>query len=103
MSDIYELSQFQYINLIKAANEGNIVFAVIDPPPNSSPEKIKELNKQKLDVLELIQLNLLKDVSKDFAEQIAVCKLNNGFSYMIVSLTRDSILMFSVHTERPVN
>lgn len=88
------LSLFQYDNMTRAANGDSIVFAVIEASDKDTPDARKRRETEMVEILELIELGLLKNVSEKFTEQIEVCKLQNHRGYIVVALTDIGLDMF---------
>lgn len=94
MTDIYELSESISSTLIATANGDSVVFALLEPRDDDTPDRKKRLAEELVEINDLIQLDLLKDVSKDFIDQIAHCKASHGFGYKVVAMTDTAVLMF---------
>lgn len=90
----YELTEFQFANLFRAANKGPVMFAVLDALDNDSEEKRKQIVDEKRQIVELVELGVLEDISRMFAEQITVAKLNGNRPYIVVKLTDQGLTMF---------
>jgi hypothetical protein len=100
---IHELTQFQTANLVRAANGGSTVFAVIEAGEKDAPERKETLNGHIREIRQLIEWGLLTDVSDKFTEPIQVSKLNNGRGFVAVQLTEQAALMFSECAARGIN
>ena len=104
MTAIYELTKFQTENLVRAANGGSIVFAVMKPSEKDSPEKKAKFEGNLAEMMDLVRIGLLEDISPDFTESIKACELNNdGRSIAIVKLTTHAQLMFADAGHRSIN
>lgn len=101
--DIYELSEDLYDTLIVAANGDSPTFALLEPREDEEPERRKRLNREMAEIEDLIQMDLLKDVSDNWAPQIAVCKIQYGFSYRVVTMTEMAMMMFTKGRKEPIN
>ncbi len=96
MAEIYELNKLQFAVLTKAATEGNRVFAILEPNEEiDSPADLEKFNTEMQMFKDLLPLGLVEDVSEQFAEPIAVSKINNRRGYLVFSLTEDGMLMFN--------
>ena len=103
MNEIYPLTQFQAANLLRGANNGTRVFAILEPSPTDSEERRKQLVREMDEMNDLISLGLLTDISKDFEEPIKVSKLNNNRGFSVVRLTDQAIIMFHECGRREIN
>lgn len=103
VSGIYELSEYQFGALHDACNGGSICFAALRSSPKDSPEKAEEIDGQYQEILDLIRLDLLSDVSDKFGEQIQVAKINSNREFIVVAVTDLAILMFRGSEKRKAN
>lgn len=90
----YQLTEYQYTNLVKAANAESIVFAELEPNTVDSPERQTELYNKCKALRELIGIGLLEDVSDKFKEGIELSKINNNRTFIVVALTKDAVSLF---------
>ena len=91
---IYKLSEFQ-LAILRRATGRTCVFAVMTPNPEiDNPEALKRLKQEEKLLLDFVKLGIADDVSHDFAEPIAQCKINTKRSYRVLALNRAGILMF---------
>jgi hypothetical protein len=100
---IYALTEFQFGNLHHAANGNSVVFAVLEPASSDTPEKQTVMKDELLQIRDLIDLKLLKDVSDKFKEGIEASRLNNNRGFIVVALTDASVLMFKGSKKRVIN
>ena len=103
MTPIHELTKFQVANLVRAANGGSTVFAVVESGELDPPEKKDVLDGNVREIRQLIDIGLLLDVSEKFTEPIAVCKLSNKRGFIVVQLTDQAQLMFAEASSRSIN
>lgn len=97
----YQLTDFQFANMFRAANGGATIFAVLEPCEKDDEKLATRLADELRQMRDLIGMNLLTDVSKEFTEQITVSKLNQGRAYIVVKLTDLGQRMFErFHTKR---
>lgn len=54
------------------------------------------------EILELVQMDLLKDISYKYKSMIKHCSEEHGFGYRVMELTQTGLLMFSKIKERRV-
>jgi hypothetical protein len=102
MSEIYQLSEFQNKSLSIAANGKSICFAILESS-DSDPQDTKEkLDKDFHEIEDLVRLELVKDVSEKFTEQIQLSRINNGRGYKVVALTEVGLRMFANAKKRLV-
>jgi hypothetical protein len=91
----YKLSKLQVAILRKAASGETTLFAVLTPNKDiDSPDALKRLKQEEKILLDFITLGLCSDVSKDFAEPIAKCKIDTKRAYRVLALTTAGKLMF---------
>jgi hypothetical protein len=100
---IYSLTQFQIDNLTRACNEGSVVFAVPMSCPADVPEKAQKIDTQYNEIMDLIRLELLKDVSEKFSEAIEASKMNAGRGFKIVAITPACKTMFEDYGKVAIN
>ena len=103
MTPIHELTKFQVANLVRAANGGSTVFAVVESGEKDTGERKETLESHVREIRQLIDLGLLTEVSEKFQEPIQVCKLQNGRGFIVVQLTDQALLMFSEAAHRSIN
>jgi len=103
MTPIHELTKFQVANLVRAANGGSTVFAVVESGEKDTGERKETLESHVREIRQLIDLGLLTEVSEKFQEPIQVCKLQNGRGFIVVQLTDQAQLMFSEAAHRSIN
>lgn len=94
MSAIYSLSDFQFANLYRSANSGPNTFAVLEPLDSDAEEARKIMADELHQIVDLVQMDLLEDVTKEFTEQITVSKMNQNRKYIVVKLTERGFLLF---------
>lgn len=99
---IYQLSDFQFENLMLAANSRSAAFVVIQANETDSPGKKEQFDKQNRDIDDLIAQGLLKDVSGQFQEPIQLAKLTNRVC-RIVMITETALKLFHGSKTRSVN
>lgn len=102
---IHELSPTIAEALIACASEqlGGYTFAVLEPREDDLPERKKQMAAEMSEIRDLMQLDLLRDVSYRFSRQIDDCKETHGFGYKVVQLTEYAVLMFMENKHRKVN
>lgn len=103
MTPIYELSPALTATLHAAANGDSPVFALVEAREDDKPERKKVLAAELEEINDLINLDLLKDVSADFEEQITHCRIAHGFGYKVVTLTDIGMAMFKDTGKKGVN
>lgn len=103
MTPIYEISTAVADALTACVANEVYTFAVIEPSRSDSIERRKKLQGEWDEISELIQMDLLKDVSYKFGEQIRECRDKHGFQYKVVELTEIAIHLFKDITHRRVN
>ena len=103
MTPIHELTKFQVATLVRAANGGSTVFAVVESGEKDTGERKETLESHVREIRQLIDLGLLTEVSEKFQEPIQVCKLQNGRGFIVVQLTDQAQLMFSEAAHRSIN
>lgn len=94
VSAIYQLTEYQY-NVLKSttAEGGSVCFAHIDSA-EGDPDKT-ERDAQRTELLALIELGLMSDVTNKFSESLTVSKLNNkNRGFIVLCLTENGIIMF---------
>lgn len=103
MTPIHELTPFQTANLVRAANGGSTVFAVIEPGETDPPERKETLEGHIREIRQLIDIGLLTDVSSKFVEPIQVSLLQNKRGFIVVQLTEQAAMMFAEGSSRSIN
>lgn len=76
---------------------------MLEPRYDDLPERKKQMAAEMSEISDLMQLDLLRDVSYRFANQIEECRETHGFGYKVVQLTEIAIIMFMENTNRKVN
>jgi hypothetical protein len=104
MTEIYELSP-NVADALLACAEGNntYTFAVIEAREDDPPERKRILAAEASEINDLINMDLLSDVSYKFHDQIKACLAHHGFGYKVVAMTEPAILMFSNTKHRKSN
>lgn len=102
-SGIYQLTDFQANNLTIAANSPAITFAVIEPTEDDAPETQEKLRRWLQETDDLVKLDLVEDVSEQFAEQIGKLQGRDGRQYHVFMVTEVGFLMFHNFGERVAN
>jgi hypothetical protein len=103
MTPIYEISASVADALTACVTNEVFTFAVIEPSRNDSLERRKKLQKEWDEISDLIQMDLLKDVSYKFGDQIRDCRDKHGFQYKVVELTEIAVHLFTDIQHRRVN
>lgn len=103
MTSIYQVSTAVADALTACVSNDVFTFAVVEPGPSDTIDRKKRLLSEWNEISDLIQLDLLKDVSYKFKEQIKDCQEKHGFSYKVVELTEIAIKLFEDHSHRRVN
>jgi hypothetical protein len=92
---IYKLSKFQLAILRQAASGDTCVFAVLTPNEEiDSPEAFKRLRHEEILLLDFVKIGIADDVSAQFTDGIAKCKIDTKRSYKVLALNTAGILMF---------
>lgn len=99
----YQLSEFQYANLVRSANSSTIVFAALEPSDSDSAEQREKYERQLREMDDLIHLGLVKDVSEKFHDSIELSRMNNKRGYRVLALTEHALDMFHESDKRLVN
>jgi hypothetical protein len=101
--NIYAITQPIYEALSACADAEFYVFALLEPTHDDSKERKKEIEQETKEIEDLINLDLLKDISYRYTSQIKDCREEHGHGYKVLELTEAGILMFSNSNERKVN
>lgn len=102
MNEHYQVSDTIYEALSVCADSEYYTFAILEPREDDTKERKKELAKELSEVLDLVQLDLLKDISYKYKSLIKHCQEEHGFGYRVMELTQAGLLMFSKVKERKV-
>lgn len=100
---ISELTDFQMNVLLGTANGPSRVCAIILPKDTDEQERKDHLTEQVKAVDELIALELMKDISEEFTEQIKLAKLNHKVDSRVVIITERAELLFRDCGTRSIN
>lgn len=103
MTPIYEVSTAVADALTACVANEVYTFAVVEPSRTDSLERRRKLQKEWDEISDLIQMDLLKDVSYKFTEQIRDCRDKHGFQYKVVELTEIAVHLFTDIQHRRVN
>ena len=94
-ASIYELSKLQLAVLRKAASGDTVVFAVLTPNEEiDSPEDFARLTQEEKLLMDFVTLGLADDVSAEFSEPIAKCRIDTKRAYRVLALNEAGQLMF---------
>lgn len=94
VTDMYELSKYVYATLVAAANSDSVTFTLLEPRADETGVRYAAMMAEVVEINDLINMELLRDVSDRFTEQIEICKINHGFGYKVVTMTDAAVLMF---------
>jgi hypothetical protein len=94
LTQIYEVSKTVAEALTACADSEGYTFAVLEPREDETPERKQQLHAEASEIDDLVQLDILKDVSYRFAEQINNCRREHGFGYTVVAMTDIGVAMF---------
>lgn len=102
---IYQMSERVYDALTMCASNNYHAFAVLEPKETDieDPKRRKDLLADLEEIKKLQHLGLLKDISSRYQSEIAGYTKEHGFSYKVVELTKESILMFANSKNRVIN
>lgn len=78
-------------------------FAVLGPKDDDTQERKDYLKKEMDEVMGLVKLELLRDISGNYQHMISHCQEDHGFSYKVIEMTETGILMFTDAVKRKVN
>jgi hypothetical protein len=79
------------------------IFAVLDPKEDDTLERKADLKKELEEILALVKLELLEEITHMYDHMIQHCRRDHGFGYRVMELTDAGILMFSNAKDRKVN
>lgn len=103
ITPIYEISTAVADALTACVSNAVFTFAVISPAHQDSIERKRKLQAEWAEIEDLVNMDLLRDVSFKFHEQIKDCQDKHGFTYRVVELTEIAVHLFSDFTHRRVN
>lgn len=101
---IYELTP-SVAEALSACADGGLgyTFAVLEPREDDSFERKRALASESAEIQDLINLDLLEDVSPRFHHQIENCRNNHGFGYKVVQLSPIAVMLFQETKHRRIN
>ena len=100
MSEIYQLSQFQFNTLMNAANNAQRTVVFVGSCPKDTTAQKKILDEQWQDMQDMIHEGLLVDVSNRFETMLHTVKLNSDRDSTVCALTSLAMYMFCDAEER---
>jgi hypothetical protein len=101
--NIYEITPNIYEALQACADSEFYTFALLEPKADDSRERKRDIEKETAEVNDLINLDLLRDISYKYTTQIKDCQEEHGFGYKVLELTEAGLLMFANSEDRKVN
>lgn len=102
MSEFYSMSENVYEALEICASSEYYTFACLEPREDETIERKKALENEMAEINDLVNLDLLKDISHKYKSMIRHCREEHGFGYKVLELTQAGILMFSNTKERRI-
>lgn len=93
--NVYQISETIYEALQVCADSEYYTFAVLEPREDDDKDRRKALKAELDEILDLVQLDLLKDISDKYKSMIKHCQQEHGFGYRVLELTQAGILMFT--------
>jgi len=81
--NIYEITPNIYEALQACADSEFYTFALLEPKADDSRERKRDIEKETAEVNDLINLDLLRDISYKYTTQIKDCQEEHGFEMCI--------------------
>jgi hypothetical protein len=102
-SNIFQLSEFQYDNMVEKANGKSPLLIVLEALETDEPDLKERLERQVREVKELEILGFVKDKTGTFLEKITSHKLQTGRGYLVYIITDNGFDMFHGTNKRKIN
>lgn len=102
MSNILELSAYQYGLLIHTASAQVPIFLLPKPVQTDRPAQRFKLKARQNEILSLVAMGLVEDASDEFRESIREATENTGRKYKVYGLTEVGYHLFNDHEQRSI-
>lgn len=103
MSNIPQLSAYQYGLLTHTASADVPIFLLPKPIPADIPSRRFRLKARQNELLSLVAMGLMEDASDEFRESIREQYRSTGRKYKVYGLTEVGYHLFHGHEHRSVN
>ena len=101
--EIAKLTAYQYGVLCHTAQGSVPIFLAARPRREDTPSRRYTLKHKHEEVKQLVELQLMEDVSDEFVETIQEHTIKTGRKYAVYGLTEQGYLLFRDCDDRPIN